>query len=183
MATPDVAGVLPLQDFIVIGGNKSPGRCVVRNLRTPREWEVRKGWGMSGASTVFMGNAPATFDVDIYIWDPIQWADWLVFENLYLKKSLPFVKPLALGIKHPVLEDRGVTQVVVTDVTGWEESDETGEWKCTISFLEWKRPMPALGKPLAAIPAASKPAPTAQDAADVAIAAKLETLKGLASVP
>ncbi len=87
-----------------------------------------------------------------------------------------------MGIGHPLVNMApwNITSVVVNDVEGWEQSD-TGLWACRINVTEYKRPLPALARPIAAIPAVTEPAPTAQDAAEVEmqkLAAQAKALGG-----
>ena len=37
----------PIQDFIVLGGLRSPGRATVAGAGSPRDWDIRKGWAFS----------------------------------------------------------------------------------------------------------------------------------------
>ena len=60
------------------------------------------------------------------------------------------------------------------------EVDETGGWSTEVKFLEYRMPQKAPEKPDASIPAAQKPTPTAEDAADSEMQEKLATLKRLA---
>jgi hypothetical protein len=67
---------------------------------------------------------------------------------IYLDKDPLGGRPKAFGIKHPILTTLPlkITSVVVEDVTQMEQ-DEDGAWRCTIKFLEYRAPKPALGKP------------------------------------
>lgn len=161
------------QDFIVLGLMKSPGKATISKLATPRKWDEREGYGASGATIVYNGNKLATFEVLIEMWDEIQATlDWPAFA-LVLAKAAPNIIPIALGIGHPLLNSPpyNVTSVIVEDVGGLEQ-DDYGLWSCVIKFKEFRKPIPALGAPLAAIPASAAPVPTAQDALDVAISAQ-----------
>ncbi len=177
-----LAGDLPREDFIILGADKSPGRATIVSPGSPREWDIRKGYGFSGASTVFIGNGLAKFDVLVDLWQPVQYSDWDRFAKKYLQKAPIGLRPMAYGISHPVLNTAplNISSVVVEDVV-FEGTDDYGLDTWRIKFLEFRAPKPALGKPLAAIPAATKPLPTAQDAADREIQAKIATLKSLAS--
>ena len=171
----------PRQDYVIFpGGLKTPGVCEIIGLSSPRKWNVQQGYGLSGATTVYAGTDPIKFKIKVYMWTQLHVLAWEAIARLHLAKALPGLKPIALGISHPMLSfpPISVSSVVIEDVTALEQ-DEYGGFTVTISCLEWKKPLPALGKPLAAIPAADKAVPSAQDAADVAIQAKVAQLKGL----
>lgn len=171
----------PQQDYILLGGVQSPGRATVLGAGSPREWDVRKGYGYSGAVTVYTGENLAKFEVLIELWEKSHFAEWVRFAKIALEKPPLGTKPKALDIAHPLLNlpPLSITSVVVEDVSQFEQ-DEEGLWSCTIKFLQFRAPKPALGKPLASIPNAAKPVPTAQDAADVEIQKLVKTFGELA---
>lgn len=140
----------PTQDYIVLGGFPSPGKAVVRGASSPRKWDIRDGYGLTGAVCVFMGEGLATFEVDIYCWEEFHFLQWPIWAKLTLANPPIGARPTSQSIKHPQLNDPPLTidQVVVTDVTQWEQDpDETGLWMRTIKFLQYRKPRPALVKP------------------------------------
>lgn len=184
---------IPARDYIIIGGDKSPGKATIRGLNSPRAWDIRKGYGLSGATVVPAGDELATFSVLFEFFDAggsgvQKTADmlqaWYVYASKYFDKSVRLVPgsnvPKALGIDHPILAapPHRVAEAVVKDVSQLEQ-DELGGWSTEVFFLQYRKPKPALAAPNAAIPAAAKPAPTAEDEADREMAAKLATLKSL----
>lgn len=183
MSAADLLASPPEQDYIILAALKSPGRAYIKNAGSPRDWDIRKGYGFSGASVVFTGNNLAKFEVDIELWMPSHWIDWAVFSKL-LAKPNGLVPIVGLGISHPLLTmaPLSITSVVVEDVSQFVQDDQ-GSLICTIKFIEYKRPLPALSRPIAEIPAASKALPTATDAVNAELAAKLATLNALASAP
>lgn len=181
-STDDNLGVIPRQDYVIFpGGLKTPGVAEIVGLSSPRKWNIQQGYGLSGATTVYAGTDPVKFKILVKMWRPLDFVQWEALARLHLAKPLPGVRPPALGVSHPLLNlpPHSISSIVVEDVTG-PEQDEQGTWVATIHCLEWKKPLPALGKPLGAIPAASKAAPTAADLADREIQAKVAVLKGLA---
>lgn len=174
-------GEFPAQDYILLGGEKSPGRATVLGAGSPRTWDKRKGYGYSGAFVIFTGDDLAKFKVQIDLWKKDQFAEWDRFAKKCLVKPPLGQKPKALDIQHPLLnaEPLKITSAVVEDVSQWDQ-DEEGLWSCTIDFLQFRAPKPALGKPNAAIPSVAKPIPTAQDAADVEIQRLMAQFSALA---
>lgn len=186
MTQPEVLNgiTFPTRDYVVIGGDASPGKCTIRNLNSPREWDIRQGYGLSGATVVPKGDALSRFSVLFEFWDETQIALWYSFASKYFDKAARLVPgsrvPKALGIEHPILSapPHRITEVVVEDVSGLEQ-DEEGKWSTEVFFLQYRKPKPALSPPDASIPATTPATPTAEDAADREMAEKLKTLKGL----
>lgn len=140
----------PHQDFIVLAGAPSPGLAVVKSPGSPRKWDVRDGYGITGAVCVFMGEGLATFDVDIFCWKDEHFVAWPIFARLTLVNPPLGARPTSMSIQHPILQDPplSISQVVVTNVGGWEQDpDGGGLWSRTISFLQYRKPRPALVKP------------------------------------
>lgn len=154
----------PQQDYIVLAGQTSPGLAVVTGAGAPRNWEERKGWGLSGATIVYTGAGLAQFDVQISLgFSSDDWAAWDDFAKL-LEKAPTGKRPKALDIEHPLINMRpiNIKSVVVTDVSQFEQ-DDYGIFTCSISFKEFKAPLPALAKPDQSIAAVNPTKPTAQD--------------------
>ena len=182
---------LPNQDYIVLGGgsagssSKSPGRAVVKGLPRPQGWDERKGNAITGATVVPTGAPLSRFTVVITVWAGVQYEAWKIFAAAYLARAAVVtpgtVTTKALSIAHPMVNDPpfGITEVVVENVVALEE-DADGMYSYEISFLEYRKPIPAVGKPAAAIPVATPPQPTAQDKAIAANTAKIQALAGLA---
>lgn len=154
---PDLPGP-PHQDWIELAGEKSPGVAVVRGAGNPRNWDVRQGYGLTGATVIFTGVGLAKFEVDIFCWRNSHFEDWKKFAKKVLMAPASDAataanagkKSLSMAITHPALNDPplSIKQVVVEDVTQWEQSpDAGGLWSRTIKFLEYRQPKPALVKP------------------------------------
>ncbi len=140
----------PHQDFIVLAGAPSPGLAVLKQPGSPRKWDVRDGYGITGAVCVFMGEGLAAFDCDIFCWKDAHFVAWPIWARLCLVNPPIGARPTSMSIQHPILQDPPlkIDQVVVTNVTGWEQDpDGGGLWARTISFLQYRKPRPALVKP------------------------------------
>jgi hypothetical protein len=175
----------PAREYVMIGGDRSPGKATIRGASSPRGWDERKGYALSGATLVPSGNPLGEFEILFEFWDETQIPLWYSFASKYFDESVRLVpgtlKPKALGIEHPILSapPLRITEAVVLDATQLD-MDETGLWSCTVKFKRYRKALPALSPPDASIPAAQKPAPTAQDAAEREIQEKLATFRGLA---
>jgi hypothetical protein len=161
---------------------RSPGVATVHGLDNPRNWDERQGYGFSGAVLVYKGTGLSKFTVDIDLWLETHFIEWNLFATILAAPKPGLAGGFALGIKHPIVNGppHGITEVVVDNVSQPVQSD-TGKWTYTISFRQYRKPLPAIARPIAAIPAASAPLPTAQDAAEVEmlkLAAEVKALGG-----
>jgi hypothetical protein len=171
MTQPAFPG-FPGSNTIVIGGDPAPGKWTLTEAPKVYGWDIRKGFGLSGATVVPIGDelVEATFLVELWDEDDTDhYADFKAYRKKYLRKGVVKtpggITTKALGLQHPELNDMEVTQVVVKKITPLV-NDGYGLWTCTVTFLQYRKPVIAPPKPLAAIPAAAAPKPTAQDALD-----------------
>jgi hypothetical protein len=187
--TIDPAGLIPRRRYIILSAAgvslASPGVAKIKGAGSPREWDIRKGYGFSGASLVFTGTGLAKFDVDIFIWEDAHWVAWELFSALLTNPPPPpGVMPTSLGIDHPLLNKKPwlITKVVVEDISSWEVSD-TGLWSLTISMLQYRKPKPAILPPLEGPPGTSvAPVPlTAQQKINAALDTENAALRAAAA--
>ncbi len=178
-------GSPPRQDFVELGGKKSPGVCAIMGAGTPRNWDIRQGYGFAGAFCVFTGTSLAKFDIVLNLWEDEHWDKWADFSTVLALPpkptaaqlanilSIPTSKPKALSIKHPILvtPPLNITSVVIEDVSQPMQDDD-GLWTIVIKCLEFRAPQPInLKKPDQDTGAVKKPELTAADPDDVAIQA------------
>lgn len=184
-----VPGIIPSRRYIILSGAgislPSPGVAKVKGAGSPRNWDIRQGYGFSGASLVFTGTSLAKFDVDVFIWEPEHWLLWEAFSALLSNPPPPpGVIPVSLGIDHPILNAKPwlITKVVVEDISSWDVSDR-GLWSTTIKFIQYRKPKPALLPPLEGPNGAGVvPVPmTAQQKANAALDAENAALRAKAS--
>jgi hypothetical protein len=129
-------------DYIVLGGRQSPGKAVIRDASSPRRWNILEGYGLVGASIIYAGSGLAKFNVDIYAWEDAHFTAWESFAGLLgLPKAVR--DPGAISIVHPQLNapPLSISQVVVGDVTQWEQVDD-GLWCRTIPMIAYRKPVP-----------------------------------------
>jgi hypothetical protein len=180
--SPVIAGSmegLPCADTFTIGVDACPGQARLVSGNSPRGWDERQSYGMTGATLVPTGDHLGTHVFHVMLWCEAdvngnpqghQWTAFQTFFANYLSKAVRFVpgstRPRALGIYHPVLAAIGVTEVVVDDVTDPIQPDDEDYFEFEIHFREYRAPTLALGKPDAPIPPASTAGPTAEDSYD-----------------
>lgn len=143
-------------DYIMLGahdprqnvrvtGSRSPGLAEVKKASTPRKWDKRLGYGLSGSFPIFRGRDLAEFDVIIRLTEDEDWIDWNSWKPLV--EVPPFGRfPKALDIWHPWTEAAKIGSCVVVNVSQ-PEPDEYGTFTVTIPMLEWRRPKLDLAKP------------------------------------
>ncbi len=134
---PELAPV----DYIILSNEFSPGLAVVSNANSPRRWDIRKGYALSGARPVFRGVDLArpivTFRL-LSFEDWNEWHDWR--EKVGLQRPPLGERARAKDIWHPILEDLGIVSVVVDDVLQPVQVAD-GEWNIVVKFIEFRRPV------------------------------------------
>lgn len=148
----------------------------------PRTWDKRKGYGTSGATSVFGGTDLSEFSLFVYAWErsTVWMPAWNEFAHAVLVKEPKGPAPKALAIVHPMVNapPLNIDAVNVKDTSQWKQDDE-GLWTCEIKVQVFRAPTPALGKPKSkTIPSATQ---TAQEKADAEMKAKLDEFKSLAT--
>jgi hypothetical protein len=137
-------------DYILLAGKRSPGLADVRGASSPRAWDEREGFGLSGAFSVFKGRRLAHFAVHLRLYTPQDWLDWYAWKPLVDK--LPTRRggggkdSGAMDIWHPVLEALDIRAVAVAEVMQPEQL-EAGEWAVEIKFIEFRHPKVTLATP------------------------------------
>lgn len=129
-------------DHVEFAGQRTPGLAKVLGAGSPREWQERRGIGLSGARLAFRGLKLSKFVVQIALVTVEHWNDWHRFKDVVQRPPLG-TRPRALDIVHPVLADCGIGSCVIEDVSAPEEADETGTWGVEIKCIEHRAPAPA----------------------------------------
>jgi hypothetical protein len=162
LRTPD------LYDVIRLAGKTSPGQCDLSGAHAPRKWDVFRGFGLSGATTVFTGIDIDKFSVRLSFWDPDQIDDYNT--NFAPLLALPprGKRPKSLDFYHPQASDPpiGIRSVGVQDVTQLQQVGD-GLWAVDILLIPFIPPKPHVAKPIASSDERPKP----EDARDRKIVA------------
>lgn len=98
----------PQQDYIVLGGLKSPGLAIVNGAKLSREWATPAGYGLAGATTTLVSQKLIPFEVEIQLWEPDHFFAWDAWIAAVLGEprgaSLAAIsQKLAMSIQHPIL--------------------------------------------------------------------------------
>ena len=137
-------------DYILLAQQKSPGIAEVVGASSPRKWDEREGFGITGSFSVFKGRGLAHFSVKLRLYTPEDWTGWAAWKPLVDK--LPTRRGGSgkdsgvLDIWHPLLVDRDIKAVAVEEVKAPEQTDH-GEWTIEIRFIEFRHPKLTLAKP------------------------------------
>lgn len=168
------SGALCIESF-TLASIQMPGQWIL--IDCPREfgWDIRMGYGMTGATVVPIGDPLASPEFLVNIWNDSDAAIYRSLLKTILKKPVGLIPgsttAAGMGIDQPQLKDIGVTSVVVKRVSPLINplvtSGGRGPWTAKVQFLEYRAPIPALPKPSQSIPDKAPPTPSASDLIDV----------------
>jgi len=131
--------------YVLMGGNRTPGIAHVEgNSGSPRKWDERGGYGLTGSTLVFTGKGLAAFDIILELYTSQDWKDWNAF-----RKTLdltPQAISKGLDVVHPFLSDYAVTKCVVLDIA-WPKQREDGAHEILIPCKAFRKVKFALSKP------------------------------------
>jgi hypothetical protein len=148
-------------DQVYISDQLVPGIIEIKGLSAPRDWEERQSFGMMGARLRYKGQKLSHFSIVVSLYTEEHWDDWLEFGPLIRRPPPPDRSQLAaitsipslhrmmrtqappLSIRHPLLEEYRIRQVVVEDVTAPVEDDK-GVWSFEIKLIQYQRPVRVL---------------------------------------
>lgn len=132
-------------DFVILAGRRSPGIAEVTSADSPRRWDERRGYGLSGARTIFRGTGLAYPKLLLRLYTPEDFEAWNEWRPL-VQAPPAGERPRALQIEHPFLEDLGIRAVNVKNVKQPVQTGD-GEWTVEIEMIEYREPVPALAAP------------------------------------
>lgn len=130
-------------DYILLANRRSPGIAVLSNVTSPRRWDERRGYGLSGARVVFRGIGLARPIVTLRLLTEADFDAWHDWRSIVQRPPTGERGRLALDIWHPILEDLGITKVVIEDVLQPKQVAD-GEWNIDIKMIEFRLPTPSL---------------------------------------
>jgi hypothetical protein len=137
-------------DYVLVAGKRSPGLAEVVGAGSPRDWDIRKGYGISGAFSVFTGLSLSKFSVKIRLYTEQDWLDWYawkpIVDKLPTRRGGSGKHSGNLDIQHPLLESCGIRAAGVEDVSQPEQTGD-GEWTVVIKFIEFRHPKIGLARP------------------------------------
>lgn len=126
-------------DYILLANQRSPGIAEVNATNSPRRWDERRGYALSGARVVYRGIGLARPIVTLRLYTEDDWNDWHEWRQIVQRPPVG-ERAHALDIWHPILEDLNINSVVVEDVLQPKQTAD-GEWSIDIKFIEYRRPV------------------------------------------
>lgn len=133
-------------DYILLSGVRSPGLAVLSGAGSPRGWDERRGYGLTGSTLIFRGNRLSRFACTLRLFTDEHWAEWEDFKDLVQRPPVG-ERDRAMDIWHPILVDLEINSVVVENVAQPIREGESNIWKIDIKFIEFRRPEFALSQP------------------------------------
>jgi hypothetical protein len=160
----------PAADTFTIAAFKMPGKWTLLDAPKVFGWEIRQGFGLSGAVVVPRGDPLVIAKFRGEMWEP---ADYALYKEI---RRAILVKPVfslggalltaAMGISHPELNALGVKSVVMWEIRPTIQED-TGLWVAHVDFLQYRPPVRAEKQPKVEIPAIAPPNPTPKNALEL----------------
>lgn len=132
-------------DYVVLNGLRSPGIAEITNADNPRRWDERRGYGLSGARSVFRGMQLAYPKLTLTLLTAEAFEAWNTWRDA-ISPPPAGERPQALSIEHPFLADLGITAVNIKNVKQPVALDDGG-WTVEIEMIEYRPPVPALAVP------------------------------------
>ena len=132
-------------DKATIGGQLTPGLCELVGADSPRGWDERQGYGLSGATVFFTGIKLSHFSIKLRLYTTQDWEDWHTFKPVVDKPPIG-KRPRSLDCAHPLLEDLGIRSIVIENVGAPEQTDD-GEWTVELKVIEFRRPKFTMARP------------------------------------
>lgn len=133
-------GNLSPWDVVTIGGWTLPGKSVV-DARRGRRIDVKQVKGKHYATLTFNGYDPAKVSIVTTIWTQPQLDLMAVILPILESPPAKFKDGSfqAFDIKHPALQLRQITQVLIEEIGCLRQSGVKGAWELRIQALEYRR--------------------------------------------
>jgi len=138
-----------LYDTIKLAGVRSPGQCDLTGAHAPRKWDVWRGFGLSGAATVYTGDDIDKFAVRLIFWEDAQIDEYNANFVPLLAKPPRGKRPKALDFYHPYASDPpiNIRSVGVQDVTQLLQIED-GKFAVDILLIPFVQIKRAVAKPI-----------------------------------
>jgi hypothetical protein len=158
------------QDYIVLGGKKSPGFAEVSDAKAVYDYHIHEAPFATGARMLFKRRALAKFSVRLHLFTREDLAALDTWRAVIDRVPDARRQANALDIEHPQLSAIGITSCVVMAVSQLEH-DTFGGFYLTIDCMEFK------GLPVPSQAAVEASKPTQLDPVDAEIITKTGVLQ------
>lgn len=173
MSAPNPIDHEDLFNSIELGGIVSPGKVTLSGHDRKASWDVKKGPGLTGATTTLKEIPPIEFTATFYlVRDDSQGIDqfeeWETFLRV-IESTVSGQKPKAIDIYHPDLASQTppIASVCKAGVAGVVHDGRGGQ-TIAVKFQEYRAPKPAGGTPTGAKAKAKTADPEAAALAEIA---------------
>jgi hypothetical protein len=124
-------------DRCLIGGYPTPGLCEVTGAGSPRKWDEQAGYAMTGAILIYRGIGLSRFTMNFRLFTREHWEQWQAIRPILMRPPIGRLAR-AMDVDHPVLNEVGISQMVIEDVTAPEQVED-GVWAIALKCIEWRR--------------------------------------------
>ena len=128
------------QDYVLIGGQRTPGIAEIVDADAIRRVIERRGFALSGATARDQGRTLTPFKIRLTFTSSADFEAWDVFRPLLARP--PGRATTALDIAHPIFELAEI-RAAIPKKTGQPTQVRDGEWVIELEFLEYRNPQPA----------------------------------------
>jgi len=112
----------------------------IKGAKRAYKWEVQDGLGVQGAVEIYRGWTPQPFTIEFFLWDSALYAAWIQFQPLFAYNARKTV-PIPIQLNHPMLQNLGISQVIVEDIGAIEMVDPSARmFSVTVSLREFFPP-------------------------------------------
>lgn len=128
------------QDYVTIGGQRTPGIAEIVDADSIRRVIERRGFALSGATARDQGRTLTPFKIRLRFYSSADFESWDAFRPLLARP--PGRATTALDVAHPIFELADI-RAAIPKKTGQPVQTGEGEWTIELEFLEYRNPQPA----------------------------------------
>lgn len=128
-------------DYVLLGGQRSPGIADIVDADRLRRLHERRGFALSGATVRDQGAQLVHFKVRLRFYTSDDFDLYDTWRQLLDRP--PGRSTNALDFSHPITDLVGITSVIPERI-GQPVQTADGEWTVEIGFCEYRNPQPAL---------------------------------------
>lgn len=133
------------QDWVDFAGVVSPGLADIEGASSPRNWDERDSYAVTGSFLVYHGKKLSHFSVKCRLYTVQHWQDWYAFKPFIEALPRRGVPAKAIDITHPLLAQLNIHRCVVEDIIQPVQTDH-GEWTVEIKLIEFRPPIVSQAK-------------------------------------
>lgn len=133
IARPDLWDTLRVQGVTWTGKFEFRGACI------DQKWDPKHARGQVGTVDSYVGNKPEPFDLVMYLWTDLHFAQWPSFQSLFVYQgSKGTARPTS--IEHPALAVVGISAVTCLKIGIIQKVDDELLYSCTIKLRQFQPP-------------------------------------------